>query len=200
MSADFVAVLLAAGGSQRLGHSKQLLRREGQTLLRHAAHLACGSGAARVLVALGAQRERLQAELCDLPVEIVDVPNWQEGLGASLARLQQALRTAQYGHVLVLGCDQPALAAPHLQQLLAAAARSDGSAFSGYAGVRGLPAVVAWPLWRQARFAGDVGLRDVARSGAHAVAVVEAPELALDLDTAADVSAAVSLGWLDRPG
>jgi len=200
VTAEFVAVVLAAGGSQRLGYPKQLLRRDGTTLLRHAAELASSSGAARVLVALGAQRELLQAELCDLRVEIVDVADWLDGLGASLARVQQALRSARYRHVLVLGCDQPALAASHLQQLLTAAARSGGSAFSGYAGVRGLPAVVAWPLWTQARFAGDAGLREVARSGAHAVAVVDAPELALDVDTAADVSAAVSLGWLDRPG
>ncbi|HVJ38686.1 MAG TPA: nucleotidyltransferase family protein [Stenotrophomonas sp.] len=199
MSDDVVAVVLAAGGSQRLGYSKQLLRRNGETLLRRAARLAGNSGAGRVLVALGAQATQLRPQLQGLAVDVIEVPEWQQGLGASLARVQSALGQAQHRHVLVLGCDQPALASAHLQQLLDAA-RDGGSAFSAYAGVRGLPAVIAWASWSQARFGGDQGLRAAAREGPlQDSAHVTAPELALDLDTPADVAAAISLGWLDSP-
>jgi len=201
MSDELVAVVLAAGGSRRLGYPKQLLRRDGETLLRRAARLGRGSGARRVLVALGAQAVQLRPELEGLEAEIVDVPEWQQGLGASLARLQAVLGGDRHRHVLVLGCDQPALGAGHLQHLLDAAhAAPAGSAFSGYAGVRGLPAAVGWPAWVQARFAGDEGLRALARDGSmRGIAQVDAPDLALDLDTPADVAAAVSLGWLDSP-
>ena len=199
MSDDLVAVVLAAGGSQRLGYSKQLLRRNGETLLRRTARLAGNSGASRVLVALGAQAAQLRPQLQGLGVEVVDVPEWQQGLGASLARVQAVLGQARHRHVLVVGCDQPALAAAHLQQLLDAA-REAGSAFSAYAGVRGLPAAIAWSSWSQARFSGDQGLRAMAREGSlQDSAHVAAPELALDLDTPADVAAAINLGWLDSP-
>jgi len=199
VSEDLVAVVLAAGGSQRLGYPKQLLRRDGETLLRRAARLARASGAARVLVALGARSEQLRPELADMAVEIVDVPEWQQGLGASLAHMQAVLGQADHRHVLILGCDQPALGVAHLARLLDAARQTPaGSAFSAYTGVRGLPAAIAWPAWTQARFVGDVGLREVARDGTLAgIAQVDAPDLALDIDTAADVAAAISLGWLD---
>lgn len=199
MSDEVAAVVLAAGGSQRLGYPKQLLRRDGETLLRRAARLAGNSGAGRVLVALGAQAPQLRLELHGLAVEVVEVPEWQQGLGASLARVQAELSRARHRHVLVLGCDQPALAATHLRHLLDAARQATaGSAFSGYAGVRGLPAAIAWPSWSQARFAGDQGLRAMAREGPlRDSRQVDAPELALDLDTPADVAAAISLGWLD---
>ncbi|KRG38403.1 hypothetical protein ARC20_01725 [Stenotrophomonas panacihumi] len=200
MSMGFVAVVLAAGGSTRLGRPKQLLRRDGETLLRRSARLAHASGASRVLVALGAEAAHLRGELQGIAVEIVEVADWPQGLGASLARLQATLGEAGYRRVLVLGCDQPALGVSHLAQLLDAAEHAPaGGAFSAYAGVRGLPAVVAAEDWRQARFAGDEGLRTIARDPARAFGHVPAPDLALDIDTPADLAAAVSLGWLDRP-
>lgn len=200
MSTDFVAVVLAAGGSTRLGRPKQLLRRDGETLLRRSARLAHASGATRVLVALGAEAAHLRAELKGIAVEIVEVADWPQGLGQSLARLQSVLGAAGYGRVLVLGCDQPALDLPHVAALLDAAERAPaGGAFTGYVGVRGLPAVVAADDWRQARFAGDEGLRALARDPARAFGQVQAPDLALDIDTPADLAAAINLGWLDRP-
>jgi len=195
-------VVLAAGGSGRLGYPKQLLRRDGETLLRRAVRLGHGTGAARVLVALGAEAARMRAELHGLGAEIVLVEDWASGLGASLGALQQLLSPGPPVTVLVLGCDQPALSPEHLARLLAAAAQAPaGTAFSTYSGVHGLPAAVAWPLWSAARFNGDEGLRTLARGpAADGFAKVRAPDLALDLDTAADVAAAISLGWLDGSG
>jgi len=152
-----------------------------------------------VLVALGADAGRLRAELTGIAADIVEVVDWSQGLGASLARLQATLGDAGYRRVLVLGCDQPALGLSHLLDLLAAAERAPaGGAFSAYAGVRGLPAVVARDDWRQAHFAGDEGLRALARDPARTFGHVQAPDLALDIDTPADLAAAISLGWLDR--
>lgn len=200
MSADVVAVVLAAGGSARLGRPKQLLRRDGEPLLRRSVRLAQASGAARVLVALGAHAPLLREALAGTAVEVVEITDWPQGLGASLAGVQAALGDADFRRVLVLGCDQPALALPHLTALLDSALQAEaGGAFSAYAGVRGLPAVVAARDWRAARFSGDEGLRAWARDPARRFGEVSAPDLAWDIDTPADLAAAVSLGWLDRP-
>ncbi|WP_206412747.1 NTP transferase domain-containing protein, partial [Lysobacter enzymogenes] len=110
----FAAVLLAAGASRRLGRPKQLLRRDGETLLRRGARLALASAAARTVVVLGARADALRGELDGLAVEIVLNPDWQDGMAASLAAAARALAGFD-GAVLVLACDQPALELAHLR-------------------------------------------------------------------------------------
>lgn len=201
MNAGHAALVLAAGASTRLGRPKQSLMRAGETLLHRAARLALATAPRRCLIALGAEAAALCPLLADLPVEIVEVDGWRAGLGASLASLRAALGEAAVSRVLILGCDQPALELAHLQALLDAAAPGR-PAFSGYAGVRGLPAVVPLPQWRAATLSGDVGLRALARAAdgaADAIAVIDAPDLALDIDTPADLEDAISRGWLQPP-
>lgn len=196
MNTGHAALVLAAGASTRLGQSKQSLMRDGETLLHRAARLALATAPRRCLVALGADAARLCPLLGDLPVEIVEVDGWRAGLGASLAALRAALGEAALSQVLIVGCDQPALELAHLQALLAAA-QADLPAFSGYAGVRGLPAALPMAHWRAASLSGDVGLRAIAREAtAGEIAVVDAPALALDIDTPADLAEAISRGWL----
>ena len=60
------AVVLAAGGSRRLGEPKQLLRLSGQPLVRRAALAALGSRAERVLVVTGARAREVEAALAGL--------------------------------------------------------------------------------------------------------------------------------------
>ena len=196
MNAGHAALVLAAGASTRLGQPKQCLLRDGETLLHRAARLALATAPRRCLVALGADAARLCPLLADLPVEIVEIDNWRDGLGASLAALRAALGDAAVARVLIVGCDQPALELAHLQALVAAA-EAGMPAFSGYAGVRGLPAAMPMAAWRAATLSGDEGLRAIAREAAAGdIAVVDAPALALDIDTPADLAEAISRGWL----
>lgn len=196
MNAGHAALVLAAGASTRLGQPKQRLLRDGETLLHRAARLALATAPRRCLVALGADAATLCPLLADLAVEIVEVDNWRDGLSASLAALRAALGEAALARVLIVGCDQPALESAHLQALLAAS-EADVPAFSGYAGVRGLPAALPMVRWRAATLSGDEGLRAVARAAtAGTIAVVDAPALALDVDTPADLAEAISRGWL----
>ncbi|MFC6839622.1 nucleotidyltransferase family protein [Xanthomonas theicola] len=200
MSPAHAALVLGAGASRRLGHAKQALTRDGEPLLRRAVRLALASAPARCVVVLGAQAEALRPALDGLPVEIVINPDWSAGMGSSLACLRAAVHEdASISHSLVLGCDQPALGAAHLQDLLAAAYRAaSGCAVSAYAGVRGMPAVVAQARWRDLPLSGDQGLRALLEAMAlDGLGCIVAPALALDLDTQGDVLAAVERGWLD---
>ncbi|WP_369980540.1 nucleotidyltransferase family protein [Xanthomonas bundabergensis] len=200
MSQAHAALILAAGASRRLGHAKQALTRDGEPLLRRAARLALATAPARCVVVLGAQAEALRPALDGLPVECVRNPDWATGMGGSLDCLRAAVRDdASISHSLVLGCDQPALEAVHLQDLLEAAARAaSGCAVSAYAGVRGMPAVVAQASWRELPLSGDQGLRALFESLAlDSLGCIVAPALALDVDTPQDVLAAVERGWLD---
>ncbi|MGO1070562.1 nucleotidyltransferase family protein [Lysobacter sp. CA199] len=202
MAATHAAVVLAAGASRRLGRPKQLLTREGETLLRRAARLALASGAARTVVVLGANRERLQNELTGLAVQSVFNPHWEQGLSSSLRAAADALDVDPpfTGPILVLGCDQPALEAHHLCALVSgAAAAAAGCAAAVHRQALGVPALIAPELWREATaLRGDRGFgAALVRQPVGTVWRLDAPDLELDLDTPADLDEAVARGWID---
>ena len=200
MTVPHVAVVLAAGGSTRLGRPKQLLTRDGETLVHRAARLALASGAARVRVIVGAHADDVVAAVRDLPVECLVNPRWNEGLAGSVRVAVDAL--AAHDHAtLLLTCDQPALDLAHVQALLAVArAAPSGSAATRFGDRVGVPAVVAPAVLRAARAVqGDRGLRDVLNAAGTGVIACDAPVLGVDIDTPEDVAEAVSRGWLDAP-
>ena len=200
MKVAHAAVVLAAGGSTRLGRPKQLLTRDGETLVHRAARLAIATGATRVLVVTGAQAEDVAGAVSDLPVECLVNPRWNEGLAGSVRVALDAL-AAHDRATLLLTCDQPALDLVHVQALLAAArAAPSGSAATRFGDRVGVPAVVAPTMLRAARdLQGDRGLRDVLNAAGAGVIACDAPDLGVDIDTPEDVAEAVLRGWLDAP-
>lgn len=199
MSAGHVALVLAAGGSARLGRPKQLLTRGGETLVHRAARLACGSGAQRTWVVIGAGGEAIAAALRGLPCDTIDNPDWSQGLSSSLRHAAPQVIEAALP-VLVLACDQPALDAAHLSPLLEAAAGAPSEcAATAYGDDPGIPAVVpaAWFADIDAR-AADHGFRSRLRSLGDALVRIHAPEsLALDIDTPTQLAHARALGVID---
>jgi CTP:molybdopterin cytidylyltransferase MocA len=78
---DVAAVVLAAGGSTRMGRPKQLLPWRGRSLLWRAADVALEAGCSPVVVVLGAAADRLRPELDGIPVTVVENPDWEQGPG-----------------------------------------------------------------------------------------------------------------------
>ncbi|PPJ43101.1 nucleotidyltransferase family protein [Pseudoxanthomonas sp. KAs_5_3] len=198
VTSPLVAVVLAAGGSTRLGRPKQLLTRDGETLVHRAARLALASGASRVLVIVGAYAGDVVAAVRDLPVECVVNAKWSEGLAGSVRIAVDAL--APHDHAtLLLTCDQPALDVAYLHALQEASRRApSGSAATRFGDRVGVPAVVA-PTMLHAALAvqGDRGLRDALNAAGADVIACDAPDLGVDIDTPEDLAAAVARGWLD---
>lgn len=195
--AKHVGVVLAAGGSSRLGVSKQLLHRDGETLVHRAVRLVVATGAARVVVVLGAGHDRITRELADLPhIPVVNM-GWQQGLAGSLRAAAPHVTSAVA--VLVVACDQPALDENHLRVLLAGAQAAPlRCAATDTGSVLGIPAVVPGGWFAQLQAEGDRGFRERLRSApADAIFRLWAPELALDIDTPNDLKEAASLGLAD---
>lgn len=192
-----VAVVLAAGGSSRLGMPKQLLLRDGETLIHRNVRLVAATDPVRVIVVLGAHHERLIAELADIPHVAVVNTDWHTGLAGSL---RAAASHIPGGHaVLVVACDQPALEERHLRALLAGADAVIGrSAATDIGGVVGIPAVVPAEWFEHLGAQADHGFRDRLRSlGGDAIFRLHAPELARDVDTPEDLQQAIAIGLLD---
>jgi molybdenum cofactor cytidylyltransferase len=77
-------IVLAAGGSRRMGRPKQLLDYRGQPFVRAVAATALEAGLSPVIVVTGAEAEKVEAALRDLPVRIVRNRDWQQGQSSSI--------------------------------------------------------------------------------------------------------------------
>jgi CTP:molybdopterin cytidylyltransferase MocA len=181
-------VLLAAGGSRRLGSPKQLVRLRTRPLLAHA--LAAARAAlpsTPLVVVLGAEAWRLRALVRRSAPKagIAYNARWSEGMAGSL---RAALRAVPSGTsaVLVTLVDQPHVDARALRRLLSAWRRRPGlAAAARYSGRSGVPAVLPRALWRAVReLEGDAGARTLLQG--NRVTLVDMPEAALDVDTPAD--------------
>ena len=195
------AIILAAGGSTRLGRPKQLVPLAGEPLLRRAARCAREAGAAPVLVVLGAAAEECRAivEASEPAARLVEHRGWAEGMGSTLAagaRILQKDAVPPFGGCLVLLCDQPRVDAEGLRSLLDAwRASPDRAVISTFGnGAQGPPAVFprAW-LDELAQLRGDEGARVVLRRRAAEVHRYPFPAAGVDLDTPADLARALAV-------
>ena len=99
-------ILLAGGGSQRLGRPKQLLEWKGRPFVRHIAQTALAAGLWPVVVVTGAGAEEVEATLGELDVVIVRNASWEDGQSSSVKAGLAAL-PPMVGSALFLVVDQP---------------------------------------------------------------------------------------------
>jgi molybdenum cofactor cytidylyltransferase len=185
------AVILAAGGSSRLGRPKQLLRFAGQTLLARAVAAATGSGCGPIVVVLGSQYDLVAPELAGLPVTLVQNPDWQRGIGTSIRRGISALveQDAHIDEISILLCDQPLIDAPAIARLLRAYRESGKPiAVSIHAGTPGPPVIISASLFPQLQaLPDDQGAKAIWSGRPGLVCEVECDKAGFDVDTPTDV-------------
>lgn len=191
------AVLLAAGGSARLGQPKQALTIEGETLIRRSARLLAETGPERLIVIIG--MAEMAEYLRDIPATIILNSDWKNGLSSSVRAAANAL-SGTSGSALFASVDQCRLQTEHLQKLLDATrqqrdmdvvCRYDPESF-------GIPALVSPKTQALAgALQGDRGFGQIWREARDRLVYVDMPDLAFDLDTPAQLAAAVKKGWID---
>jgi molybdenum cofactor cytidylyltransferase len=116
-------VILAAGGSSRLGRPKQLLDWHGAPLVRHVAGQALAAGLSPVVVVTGAKADQVRAALQGLPVSFAHNPAWESGQASSVQVGVRAL-PVECGAALFLLSDQPQTPTDLLRTLVQAHART----------------------------------------------------------------------------
>jgi molybdenum cofactor cytidylyltransferase len=182
-------VLLAAGGSTRMGAPKQLLDLGGHSMVRHAANAALASVCRPVVVVVGANGEKVRAELDGLPVRVVENGDWARGMGTSVRAGVAALDGTWVDAAVLMLCDQPFVTGSVIDALVDAH-RGTGRpvAASEYAGSLGVPALFHRSLFPELRAIGPAaGAKQVlARRAAGEVAAVPFAAGAEDVDTPAD--------------
>ena len=111
-------LVLAAGGSARLGRPKQLLRYGSGTLLDHVLGTARGCRFDQLLCVIGGAAGEVRAQVDFSDVEIVENPDFGEGCSSSIAKALDAVDEHADVLVLMLG-DQPGVTAETVARLLA---------------------------------------------------------------------------------
>lgn len=183
------AVLLAAGGSRRMGQSKQLLPIDGQPMVRRVAQTVCQAGLAQVVVVVGAEGDRVARALAGLDLEIVHNQAWAQGMSTSVRAGMEALRPEIEAALLVLA-DQPGLTIDALEALVEAYRATRAPIVAPYyRGRRGNPVLFARSLFADlGQVEGDQGGRALLVRHEQEVARVDLDDVAilLDVDTRQD--------------
>jgi molybdenum cofactor cytidylyltransferase len=184
-------ILLAAGGSTRLGQPKQFLEFEGQTLLRRAAEAMCASVCDPVVAVLGAEHEKAEAEITDLRLEMCRNEEWESGMSSSIKLgLKELLKIeSEIDAVVITLCDQPFVNSETIDRLAAKFAETKTQMVAAkYDGLAGVPALFSNEMFDAlSRIEGDKGARDLLRDPSASVATIEINEAAIDIDSPDDV-------------
>ena len=192
-----VALVLAAGGSTRLGQPKQLVTVAGEPLLRRTTRTVLGAHFHRVIVVVGCKAEQVGAAVQDLSIDLVINEAWHSGIASSVRCGVAAAQQEGADAVLVLPCDLPRLRTFHLNALMegyragahllsTAWQADDGLAFGAPAllGQRYFPELLA--------LQGDEGARKLLHLHRSDLRTVKFQDAVYDVDTPSDLDKLLS--------
>ena len=110
-------IVLAAGGSRRLGQSKQLVEFRGRPLVWHAVRVGLEAGLSPLMVVVGAEGEPIRRALEGEPVRVLDNPGWEAGQSSSV---RAGLTSAEAGieAAIFLLADMPLMDAELVRQVV----------------------------------------------------------------------------------
>jgi molybdenum cofactor cytidylyltransferase len=185
------ALILAAGGSRRLGRPKQLEPWGSTTLLGHVIDLVETLPVDETWVVVGADLDRVVNEIGSRPVGIIQNPAWETGLASSLrVGLDALTQLSKADGVLVFLGDQPSVRADVVTALIEKHRRSPAMAIvPKYRYSRGNPVLIDRALWpRLMSLEGDEGAQRLLQAHSEWVEEVWFDSLPpRDIDTQADV-------------
>jgi molybdenum cofactor cytidylyltransferase len=183
-------IILAAGASTRMGTPKQLLTYRGSSFVRNMAEIALSSVCQTIVVVLGAYAERIQPEISNLPVQIVENQQWNQGMSASIRVGIAALNAVNHNleAVLITLCDQPFVSSQTIDQLV------ETYCFTGkpiiaseYAKTLGVPALFSRTLFSELiALKSNEGAKKIIQKHSDDVFSVPFSEGAIDIDTPKD--------------
>jgi molybdenum cofactor cytidylyltransferase len=178
-------IILAAGGSRRLGQPKQFLEFQGKTLLEHTVDCAIASQADVTVVVSGAVK--YQNPRCS----VLHNPNWRVGMSTSLCCGLDYLRATypNLAAVIMSVCDQPLIATDVFDRLISQyKAHHPPIVAASYGDVLGVPALFDRRLFPELQqLQGDAGARKIIQKHLTNCQQVAFSQGYLDVDTDADL-------------
>jgi molybdenum cofactor cytidylyltransferase len=197
-------IILAAGESKRYGQPKQLLDYHGKPFVRIVAEKALAAGLNPVVVVTGANAERVEAAIHDLPVKIVRNENWPEGQSTSIRAGIQNLTSPKsdgfggswdgVGGCIFLLIDQPQVTEEVMRALIERHAQTLDPVVAPYIfDKRANPVLLDRVTFDELmKLSGDVGGRGIFSKFSPRYVNWYDPRLLLDVDTPEDYERLIS--------
>ncbi len=183
------AIILAAGGSSRLGQPKQLLSLDDKTLIRRSIEAAQGANCRPIVVVLGHEADAVRVELAGLDCFVAENQTWPSGIGNSIRVGMNALAAnSKTGAAILLTCDQPFVDAALLGQLISARTRTKCPIVaSSYQNTVGIPALFARSCFDELlRLRDAEGAKRIITDDPGRVTLIPFPKGEIDIDTVSD--------------
>jgi len=183
------AIILAAGGSVRMGTGKMLLPYRGVTIIEKVIENVLAAGISAAVVVTGWRKDDIINVVRKFPVEQCYNGNWKEGM---LSSVQCGIRSVpdECDMVMVFLGDQPMIASSTIETLIRTCEKSDKNIIIPvFDKKRGHPILIHKKYFNEiGKLLPDEGLRMLARKFSDDVLEVEIdnPSILRDLDTPDD--------------
>ena len=188
----------AAGSSQRLGQSKQLVQHKGKTLIQNAVDTAYSLTPKEIIVVTGANANAVKHAVIHPSVRYIHNPDWCTGMGGSLA-LGAITIDVQSSGVLILLCDQWRIQPIDLKILVKSWRADTARIVCADSGGINMPPVIfpasCFDLLK--KLENDQGARCLLKAQPELVRPVTLKNAAFDLNTPAQLEELIQL---DKPG
>jgi molybdenum cofactor cytidylyltransferase len=182
-------IILAAGGSTRMGEPKQLLDLHGSALVCNAVRAAQDGGCDVVCVVTGHAREAVVAAVAPLHPMLAHNKDWHLGMGTSIRLGLSAILPVSAA--ILIACDQPAVTSTVIHSLIKLHEQTRlPIVASYYAETWGIPVLFDASCFVELHNIPDErGAKSVIEADPSRIASYDFPAGALDLDTPADLHA-----------
>lgn len=186
---NYVAVILAAGASSRMGEPKQLLTYDGHTFLQRALSIAKTLFNDRLIVVFGANASAI-IEGSDLnETRFVINKDWADGMGSSI---REGVRACMISFpaadaIIFITVDQPFLSSSHLAHIISRHEETGKPIVtSTYENTVGIPALFARTYFQALeKLHGDKGAKEIIKGNSDDAVSVEFRGGGVDIDTPA---------------
>lgn len=188
---NIAVVVLAAGGSTRLGRPKQLVEFKGKTLLERTMDEVEELGFQTKILVLGSKNEEIQDKIDSDSFKVAINTDWEQGMASSIKLGLEAAIAEENGlnHVLFLVSDQPFLERTNLIKLVhTQLTERPNATYSQYGRNIGVPAIFAreaFPLLLNLK--GDEGAKKLIHLEDFKYCTEVFKKGGFDVDTEADV-------------
>jgi len=186
---QIAGILLAAGGSKRMGQPKLLMEWHGAPLVRWVARMGLAAGCSPLVVVTGANASLLESCLSGLSLQFVHNPDWERGQSSSVRAGVNAL-PSEVDAAIILLADQPQIPVQVAVEIMSHYRQNpqEGAIWAASInGKRGNPVLFDRALFPTlTSLEGDAGARSILSNYPVQLVSFDDTELLLDVDSEAD--------------
>lgn len=188
MKTKTAILILAAGGSKRMGEPKQLLDYQDETLLSHAIQQTLPIENAETFVVVGAHLKEVFNSIRDYSKSITVIVNqdWEKGMGSSLSKgIQFISDKNEFDRVLITLGDLPLIEQDHYELLIDKSLTTNKRIMiTKYKSNSGVPAVFEKSLFNElSNLSDDDGAKPLIQKYKKEVSAVPTETPYFDVDT-----------------